>query len=174
LFFFLNKTNAPVYLENSIRAFDNPRISLSISKMIKQKKAEAKLEEAQPISFKTPIQEIQNKEIIVDESLTDKAEDDKIQEQIPVIENATFKGVRNPPVYPRRALMLNQEGIVILKALIDISGIIKDIQIIKSSGYVVLDQSAIDAVRKWKFEPSHINGKPSISWVKVPVEFMIK
>lgn len=172
---FLNKSNVPVYLDNGVQALDNPRISLNISKMSERKKIPTTPDRVKPIPVKTPIPApkiITN--TATDEPTAETVEEEKIQEAIPIIENATFKGKRSPPIYPKRALMLKQEGVVLLKALIDISGNIKDVQIITSSGYAILDKSAIDAVRKWKFEPYMIDGKPYISWVKVPVEFVIK
>jgi TonB family protein len=169
---FLNKNNVPIYLDNGIQAIDNPRISLSISAMKPIQKAELKPEVIKPLPVSAPIEKV--KEAALEEVIEDIINEDKTQEQIPIVENATFKGKRSPPIYPKRALMLKQEGVVLLKALIDINGDIKDVQIITSSGYTILDKSAIDAVRKWKFKPSMIDGKPSISWVKVPVEFIIK
>ena len=164
---YLNKGNAPIYIDNGIQAFDRPRISLSLSAMKPVKKTVPKIEEANPIPA-----EVQKEEAA---KVTEEfAYDTKTQEAIPVVENATFKGERSPPLYPKRALMLKQEGVVLLKVLVGINGGINDIQIITSSGYTILDKSAINAVRKWKFEPSNINGKPSLSWVKVPVEFVIK
>ena len=164
---FLSKDNPLPYINNGIQAFDRPRISLNISKMKPIKRIEPKIEEIKPADVITPIE--QKKEEVIE-----VADDKKIQEHIPIVENATFKGRRNPPDYPQRALMLKQEGVVLLKALIGKSGDINDIQIITSSGYAILDKSAIKAVRTWQFEPSYIDGKASISWVKVPVEFVIK
>ena len=163
---FLNKGNDIIYVENSVRAYENPRISINISKIP---------ESVKPIPTEAPIikEEFITKTKI-DKPLEKAAEKEEFQEAIPVIENATLKGKRTPPVYPRRALMLKQEGEVVLQALISTNGDIKDIKLLTSSGYAILDKSAMDAVWQWKFAPSVINGKPSLSWVKVPVEFIIK
>jgi hypothetical protein len=45
---------------------------------------------------------------------------------------------------------------------------------IKSSGHRVLDNSALDAVRKWKFHPATIGGVKVSSTVKVPVRFRLE
>lgn len=173
--FLLNKESNLIFIENGVRAFDSPRISISISKMPEPKKNVPKPEKAKPVPIKTPIvkEEIIPK-VTINEPVKEVAEEEKIQEAIPVIENATFNGQRTPPIYPKRALMLKQEGVVVLQALIDTNGNIKDVKLATSSGYAILDKSATDAVWKWKFEPSVIDGTPSVSWVKVPVEFMIK
>lgn len=171
--FFLNKESNNIYIENGVRSYDSPRISISISKIPERKKIITIPEKVKPTPVKTPIikEEVVSK---INELVEEVAEEEKLQEAIPIIENATFKGQRTPPIYPKRALMLKQEGVVVLQALIDTNGDIKDVRLVTSSGYLILDKSAIDAVWKWKFEPSIIDGTPSVSWVKVPVEFMIK
>lgn len=169
--FFLSKENAPIYIENGVRAYDASRVKLSISKITpKEKEVMAPAKKPLPVVS----EQVRPKEKFLVEKAASEVVEEQFQEQIPIVENATFKGERVAPVYPRRALMLKQEGMVLLKALIGINGNINDIQIITSSGYTILDKSAIDAVSNWKFEPSYINGKHSISWVKVPVEFVIK
>jgi protein TonB len=64
--------------------------------------------------------------------------------------------------------------VVLLKVLIDKDGSVKNALILSSSGYTLLDNSAMEAVLKWKFEPLIIDGKKSLSWVKIPIEFIIK
>lgn len=202
--FFLNEGDAMIHMDNGVQAFDQPRISLSLSKMRSVKEVVPKAEEVaprmpEPKEVAAEIKKVAPKakkkvvpetkevkptpvvaptekvKVAAEAEVVDEISDDnKNQEQIPIVENATFKGETSPPVYPKRALMLRQEGVVMLKALIGTNGNIKDIQIVSSSGYAQLDKSAIDAIRKWKFKPSIINGKPSLSWVKVPFEFYIK
>ena len=41
------------------------------------------------------------------------------------------------------------------------------------SGYRILDNSALEAVRKWKFHPATIGGVKVSSTVKVPVRFTL-
>ncbi|MDB2415002.1 TonB family protein [Rickettsiales bacterium] len=170
----INKEDSIIYVENGVRAVDTPRLRVSISKVAEPEKIKKIVDKLKPLPVENPVvkQEIVKK---TDDPVIDEvAEEEKFQEAIPLIKNATFKGTRTPPLYPKRALMLNQEGVVILQALIDVSGSIKDVKIVNSSGHLVLDKSAIDAVWKWKFEPSIIDGKASLSWVQIPVEFIIK
>lgn len=93
---------------------------------------------------------------------------------IPFIDNPNLASNRVAPKYPKRSLMLKQEGLVILKALISEYGQVKTMEILKSSGYNLLDEAAQQAVEKWEFEPLQIAGRTSLSWVKVPVEFKIQ
>ncbi len=79
-----------------------------------------------------------------------------------------------PPQYPKRAIDMGQEGVVVIKALITSDGGAKDLLISDSSGYKLLDRSALDAVSKWKFKASALNGKAKEMWVQVPVKFIIR
>jgi len=49
--------------------------------------------------------------------------------------------------YPRRARRLGQQGQVILRFVIDRTGAISDIEVIRSSGFRRLDQAAIETIR---------------------------
>lgn len=173
--FFVYRNNNTVYIENNVIATSSSRINVSISKLSEQKKTATVPKIVKSISTENPVSineasTTAKAETTIDEIL----ENEHLLKDIPVVDNVTFKGTRVPPAYPKRALILKQEGVVILKALIDTKGSIKNVIILSSSGYTILDKSAIEAVWKWKFEPSVIDGKKSISWVKVPVEFIIK
>jgi protein TonB len=45
--------------------------------------------------------------------------------------------------------------------------------IAKSSGYGVLDQAALRAVKSWRFQPRTISGITSAGTVEVPVNFAL-
>jgi len=54
------------------------------------------------------------------------------------------------PQYPRKARVLRQEGTLLV--LIDVKeGILHKAELIQSSKYPLLDQTALEAVRKWQF-----------------------
>lgn len=78
-----------------------------------------------------------------------------------------------PPSYPRRALDLGQQGTVTLHAEVMPSGAPGELKIAKSSGHRLLDMAALAAVKKWKFEPTNVDGSAVVSWVRVPVNFVI-
>ncbi len=60
-----------------------------------------------------------------------------------------------PPIsYPPEAIAQNARGKVRVKALIDIDGSVKNIEIIVSSGYKILDEEAIAWFKKVKFSPA--------------------
>ncbi len=93
---------------------------------------------------------------------------------LPVSSSFSTKGQRQMPQYPSRALRLKQEGVVYLKILLSENGEIEKIEFIEKSIYPLLNQAAIDAVKKWQFNPTIIDGNYVKSWVEVPIEFRIK
>ncbi len=89
---------------------------------------------------------------------------------IPTIENNKLTGKKTPPSYPKRSLRLKQEGKVILKALINNEGYVIKIELSESSGYKLLDNAAINAVRRWKYDSKELTNY----WVIIPIEFIIR
>jgi periplasmic protein TonB len=90
-----------------------------------------------------------------------------------VIYDARYRQ-KTPPLYPQRAVELGQQGNVMLHAKIMPSGLPEEIKIVESSGHRLLDKAALAAVRTWVFEPTNINGNAIVSWVRVPVNFVIQ
>jgi protein TonB len=80
-------------------------------------------------------------------------------------------GVNPKPDYPKIAKRHGYEGLVVLNVFVMESGNVGKIEIRKSSGYEVLDNSALDAVREWIFIPGKKNGRAISSWVLVPIRF---
>ncbi|MBP1709988.1 MAG: tonB periplasmic protein [Deltaproteobacteria bacterium] len=78
-----------------------------------------------------------------------------------------------PPGYPDIARQQGYEGVVLVGAEILVNGRVGEAVIRKSSGYAVLDQSAIQAVKTWKFEPAKKSGIPYKTWAELPVKFVI-
>ena len=65
---------------------------------------------------------------------------------------------RVDPQYPKRARKKKLEGQVLLQATIERDGSVGNVSVL--SGEVILAESAIDAVREWRFEPYTQNGLP--------------
>jgi TonB family protein len=66
---------------------------------------------------------------------------------------------RATPVYPAAARAAHQTGSVEIHAVIDIDGTLKDMEIVKG-GSKLLEDSALDAARKWRYEPYMCGGVP--------------
>lgn len=83
--------------------------------------------------------------------------------------------LRNPkPVYPNASRRLGERGIVLLRVLVTAAGEPAKVDLKKTSGYARLDESAVEAVRNWKFVPARLGDKPVEAWVVVPIEFSLK
>ncbi len=78
------------------------------------------------------------------------------------------------PVYPKTAKVKGFQGIVELNVFVTKEGKVAELKVEKSSGYKILDKSALKAVKKWRFSPGSKGYKPCEMWVKIPVEFGFK
>lgn len=82
--------------------------------------------------------------------------------------------LNNPaPAYPRLARRMGEEGRVLLKVLVTEQGAASTVDIEKSSGFTRLDQSAIDAVKRWRFVPARKGSQALSAYVLVPVNFSL-
>lgn len=82
---------------------------------------------------------------------------------------------RNPaPPYPYQALQQGQEGLVLLEAEIDNSGRPTRVAVAQSSGFPLLDESALQTVRRWKFDPAHVGLLPIHGQVRIPIRFILE
>jgi len=80
--------------------------------------------------------------------------------------------LNNPaPVYPAQSRRMHERGEVRLRVLVSRDGLPMDIQLARSCGYTRLDQAALTAVRKWRFQPAQRGGVAVDAWVIVPIEF---
>lgn len=81
----------------------------------------------------------------------------------------------NPaPEYPRIARLKGYQGHVILKVLVDREGNVSDLELSRSSGYPVLDQAAVDSVKKWIFVPAMQGNENVEMWVRIPIRFKLE
>jgi protein TonB len=80
--------------------------------------------------------------------------------------------LRNPPpVYPQQARVEHRKGVVLLMVSVSDSGDPTSVSVSRSSGYTDFDESALRAVRRWKFRPASAGGMNIPSTVGVPVNF---
>lgn len=80
--------------------------------------------------------------------------------------------LRNPaPRYPDFAQQQGWEGTVILNVHVLANGKAKAVEIKQSSGRKILDDSAVQAVKRWTFVPAKLGETATDSWVEVPIDF---
>ena len=92
----------------------------------------------------------------------------------PLIKNPKFLKPPNKPKYPRLAKRKNQQGTSIIRAKISKFGTVDEVRLHQTSGYRLLDKSAMNALRDWQFKPATQAGVTVIAWVQVPVKFQLE
>lgn len=82
--------------------------------------------------------------------------------------------LRNPaPEYPELAVERGWEGTVILNVHVLGNGKPSSVEVKTSSGRNVLDNAAVQTVRRWSFVPAKQGDTPVDSWVEVPIDFKL-
>ncbi len=76
-----------------------------------------------------------------------------------------------PPQYPPEAGRARIEGTVVLMALIDKDGTVKDVRV--ESGLPLLAQAAIDAVKQWRYKPYLMDGEPVEVDSRITINFTL-
>jgi protein TonB len=76
---------------------------------------------------------------------------------------------RVDPVYPAIARQARITGAVLLRAVVDERGFVKEVQVVR--GVPMLSDSAIAAVRQWRYQPLLLNGIPCEFELTVTVNF---
>jgi TonB family protein len=76
------------------------------------------------------------------------------------------------PVYPEEARLQRISGIVILGTVIDHTGAVKDIKVLKGlpNG---LSEAAVDAVKQWVFKPATVNGEAVDVLFNITINFKL-
>ena len=81
---------------------------------------------------------------------------------------------KNPvPEYPKDAQERRQEGKGVLKLSIDAEGNVTSAVLHKTCGFEALDRSALEAHRRWKFQPARRDGKAISIECYQPFEFRL-
>ena len=78
------------------------------------------------------------------------------------------------PKYPEIAQEAGIEGTVIVQVFVDKKGRVKETIILKGIPNTGLDEAAIAAIRKTRFEPAKQRKRPVGVWISIPVNFRLK
>ena len=134
-----------------------------------------------------PVKKIKKKQLIPEPEIVEKTEEKKdliedveeIKEEVEETKGAVAQVKKasplysyNPsPRYPRSARQRGWQGVVELLVMVDKHGRVVTVDIHKSSGFKLLDRSAVKTVKNWRFSPAKSGNKPVDSEVVVPVKF---
>jgi len=70
-------------------------------------------------------------------------------------------------------MMSRMSGSVTVECIIDKTGHIRDVRVVKSS-FTAFDQPAVDAVQKWVFAPGTLHGQPVDTIFQLTVVFQVR
>lgn len=87
-----------------------------------------------------------------------------------VYPNCTFMP---PPAYPEMARLAGVEGVVTLWVYIDIEGVVRDAQLMNTSGVSSLDDAALAAVLNTRWTSARNNGIPVGVWTTLRYNFTL-
>ncbi|MFS1423221.1 TonB family protein [Shewanella sp. 10N.286.48.B5] len=87
------------------------------------------------------------------------------QEQTPLF--------RSNPNYPRSKLIQRKEGLVQLSLTIDKNGFVTNPKVIKSKGGKSFEIEALKALKKWRYAPKFVDGKPVEAETTLQLDFSI-
>jgi len=78
-----------------------------------------------------------------------------------------------PPRYPYLARRRGQQGTVRLDVSVAADGRVSAVRVARSSGHVLLDQAAVRALQRWRFQPATRAGLAVRAQLIVPVRFRL-
>lgn len=88
---------------------------------------------------------------------------------------AAVEYLREPePRYPPQSRKLREQGLVVLRVLIDEQGTACDVSVERSSGHERLDRAAREAVARAEFRPFFEDGIAQRAQVLIPIEFSLR
>ncbi len=95
----------------------------------------------------------------------------------PTFTEANYRAnyAHNPkPYYPPIAKSRGWQGKVLLRVQVSADGTSDAVSVETSSGHEILDESAVEAVKKWRFIPAKRGETPVASSVIVPISFTLR
>lgn len=82
--------------------------------------------------------------------------------------------LNNPaPSYPRMSRRMGEQGTVVVRVFINTEGHAEKAEIRITSGYIRLDDTALDTVKRWRYVPGTRAGVPEAMWFNVPIRFVL-
>ena len=92
--------------------------------------------------------------------------------QIAEVSTPPVPRAKSMPAYPDDARRQGIEALVVVKFIVDESGSVSDVKIVK--GHPLFDEVVLASVRTWTFEPATLEGKPVRMARMVKIPFRLK
>ncbi|MEO6354131.1 MAG: energy transducer TonB [Burkholderiaceae bacterium] len=87
---------------------------------------------------------------------------------------ASYAARNRKPNYPLMSRRYNEQGTAVLRVLVNADGTAGEVHIRKSSTYPLLDQSALAAVRDWRFVAATRDGKSVSEWYEISIPYTLQ
>lgn len=120
-----------------------------------------------------------NLEVVVPIATSLHAENSLLKQELPQVQLGQTQQVmplhREDPNYPRKALQRGIEGYVVVSFDIGLAGKPENINIEESNPSRVFNREALNAIKKWKYQPMMVNGVAKVRLgQRVKLEFKIQ
>lgn len=155
--------SSPITIQSEISVSNvEARLKLNMEKRVVKKPTPKKK------LAKKPKQVVAKKEVVIEQEVS--------KPQAAIMKTRMNKLSKHAPKprYPRMAIKRGIEGSVVVKILIDESGLPYSVSVLKSSGFKVLDDAAKATAMRWKFSPALVDGKPVKSQNHQPFVFSLQ
>lgn len=81
---------------------------------------------------------------------------------------------QTPPEYPVTAQRKGLTGLVELRFLVERDGSVGEVRVISAAPEGLFENSAVRAVKSWRFTPGMYRGEPVRTWVRIPIAFELE
>jgi len=78
------------------------------------------------------------------------------------------------PYYPSFSKRAGEQGEVVVRLIIDETGVVEDARLLQSSSYPRLDRAAMEIGKRYRFKPYLINGSPTKISTNLLIKFNLK
>ncbi len=82
--------------------------------------------------------------------------------------------IKNPhPEYPMIARKKGWQGRLLLNVRVSEKGKVLNINIVKTSGFKILDKTSVETIKEWKFSPARIGNDYVEDYLNIPISFKL-
>jgi protein TonB len=78
------------------------------------------------------------------------------------------------PYYPSFSKRAGEQGEVVVRLIIDETGIVEEVALLRSSGFARLDRAATEIGKRYRFKPYNVNGNPARISTNLLIKFNLK
>lgn len=111
---------------------------------------------------------------LMDKETTGAGDNRQSQDPNSQVDHFPVKIYAPNPEYPLQARRNNWEGVTVLKIVIETDGLVREITVLQSSGYEILDRAAVKTVKRWRYRPALVNGVPVARQAQVRIKFVLE